>query len=401
MLRLFAPKVSLKIEELPDFLDSNSDNILGKINRRTEEFMNKNSRLIEHIYYVLGTISPYNINAEKIDEHDLAIIKIKTAEIETRVKELTKIIKEEPNHLLLLEQIKVFEDRFEGVSSDIKEPIKKIEIYFKDMIPVLITKLHELRNNLLEMKVTLDDKLIQNYYELYFKLDNLKEKVVISDESKKKKLQYSKDIVKHKTRLNELQSKKESMSYTESFKMSEKTYKDHKEVSDKIQVERKVVEELFNDIIPLFKAYNSKFYERVVDNYIQSPADALINDHELSIEKHIKKIDKMIREDKIKISKNNDKILKSLDKIKKTHLKTIRNKLETLASDLNRKKILLSKNKVMLDIIEVDYQIDNVLSKISKIESDIGFDEDVNYDNEIKILINDLGKFTGKRIIVT
>ena len=196
------------------------------------------------------------------------------------------------------------------------------------MVPVLIEKLHGMKKNLLQLKDVLDDEKLKEYYILHDSLLKLKEIHEATHTKSKTNKKLSSDVIKHKARLGELKAKKDTLTYTESFKMSEKTYKDYRDLINKIDIEKEIVDKEFKDIIPLLKVYNSKYFDRIIDNYIVSPSETLLDDKELRIDSVIKKIKKMISEDKIKITKNKNKIDSTLKNLKKTDLASIQNKLK-------------------------------------------------------------------------
>ncbi|PLW79833.1 hypothetical protein C0585_05825 [Candidatus Woesearchaeota archaeon] len=398
------PKVELRVNELADFLFSNSDRILYNINSKTKEHLELNKRFIDHIKYLRDTISPYNIDKNKIDELDFKMIQLKINEINNNVDELITLVEEDPNHLTILEKIEIFENRFDEVHDRLKEPLKKIEIYFKDMVPVLMDKLHGMKKNLLQLKDVLDDEKLKEYYILHNSLLKLKDIHEATHTKSKTNKKLSSDVIKHKVRLNELKAKKDTLTYTESFKMSEKTYKDYRDLMNKIGIEKEIVDKEFKDIIPLLKAYNSKYFDRIIDNYIVSPSETLLDDKDFRIDLVIKKIKKMITDDKIKITKNKNKIESSLKNLKKTDLTSMQKKLRKYEDDLKRKKMLLSKNKIILDIIELDYQIDHVLDKISNIESELtqGVEDfGIDFNELLEASVKNVSRFTNRRIKIS
>lgn len=397
--KIFAPTVNLKVEELADFLDSNSEKVFSNINKKVQKLTEKNHHLLNNINYLLDTMTHYNLKKEKMEEMEFKIISAKINDIHKQTRYLLDTIKDETHHIELRKQTEEFEKKYEKVSKEIIEPIKKIEPHFKDLISPFLTKLHELNSSVKEIQSILHKDTVNEYYELHLKLQELISSDPKHNESDIKKLKLA--IVKLSVRISSLNDKKHAITLTDSFKMSEKTYKDHRSISEDLNYEKEEVDKLFSNIIPLFKAYNSKFYERIIDNYINSPSDAIVNDKDLKIEAHIKKIKDMIKKDNIKITKNKEIINEGLQAITKTKLQLKKNKIEKLEKEKQRKKLLLSKNKIMLDVVELDYQIDHLSNKMNNLEREMKSYEpenQLNYQEELKSSIEKMYEFTGKKI---
>ncbi|MBR9675581.1 hypothetical protein GOV05_01080 [Candidatus Woesearchaeota archaeon] len=399
--KVFGKTTILGIDELNDFLDANSTKTLSKINDKVFLINQENTRVIEHIYHLLDTISPYNLRRDKHTDIELKAIESKISFLNQEMRLVINILSEEDHHVLLREQATGFVEKLKEFKEQNLGVISSVTKYFSDQVNVLLTKIDVLEKNMIEVNELLSQEIINDYYKLHSNIQLLSENKKKEKENSKETESRKADIIKIKNKLNEYKNKQNTLMMTESFKLSEKTYQDAKNISDEISKEKEDLETIFKDVLSLFKVYNSKYDDKYVKAYIDDPSAALISDYGLNITKKAEKMLSMIQKEKIKITKNKEEITQALKKISKKTLKDIKKRLDELTKQRQQKEMLLSKNKVMLDIIELDYQIDHLLKKIGDIEIQVASlidDSGIDYDKLLDESLKQIYGFTHKKV---
>lgn len=399
--KIFGRKIELEMDELADFLDSNSDKVFLEINSNLMKYNESNKRMIEEISQLLDIITHYNIKSDKLTQVEFYSIKNHLLILNKEVNRLINTISGDMDHQVLKQEVEKIEEMIKDFPTTHKKTLDEVSSHFEEHLMILLSKIEEIRKNYEMIKEIVEKPVIDKYFTLYRRLKK------IQDKSARKKIhiedikKYEKELSDLKTKITNLENKKKEIKHNEAYKISEKSYTEWQKIKDEIKNKKEKLSNSFSAVIPLLKVYNSKYLERIIIDYINSPIKGLLNDKDLRLTTHLNKIRKLILKKKIIIKKNEADVDNALKLLTKEFLKEKRKEIEELILKKQKKEKLMGKNKIMLELMDIDYQKDHLEKKKIIVEEEIKEldveQEEMSID-EIKKIIDDIYNYTGKVI---
>ncbi|MBL7055745.1 hypothetical protein ISS07_02425 [Candidatus Woesearchaeota archaeon] len=274
--------------------------------------------------------------------------------------------------------------------SPISENIRKVSNYIKDL------------QNLIDHSSLSGTKKIKSSYEEMQR--KIKQKSNFVQEEKEK----TKELIKGKEKLGklnkELTGKKESAEYSSYEKVMEEKEK-------KIEELRDVENSLINDLSPLGKAmkkYSRIAFgnEKIIENYLNSPMNALLKDELMEIVKILGNIEHSIKENKLDMDqKKNEKALSKIKDLDSIYFNSIREKYKKNEKNLEEIKEKLNNNKIKEEIDSLNEEISKANSDVHKKEESLNtVKNEINKINpdEMKIKIQEMfDKNFDEKIIIS
>lgn len=141
---------------------------------------------------------------------------------------------------------------------------------------------------------------------------------------------------------------------------------------------------LFSPLQKALKKYNNMCFIKKVNNYVERPVNALLNDRDFEILKFLKDIRSMIEEDKIGLKEDKKKkATESLDSLDENFLKEFVKEHALLKKKLDSIKEEIKANTVLKEIEELKREINASNSKIEDIRREMNKIKDVNIEDEL------------------
>ncbi len=251
------------------------------------------------------------------------------------------------------------------------------------------------------IKNNLDSEEIKIISNIKLASSRLNENLALERELKTKKSNLEKDISSLEEEISKLDLKleevKKSKDYSIHLNLKNEKEKIHKKI---ISIEDNINNQ-FIEIKKLLKKFNNTNRIKLIDDYIENPFQALIQDKDFAITKYVTEIKDLLEKDSIKI-KNKDKALKFLGSINHNLLYSSLEKHKNLILDHNRIKsrILSSpiteKESFLIDKIElINGNIKKHKEVLNAVEKNIN---KINTLEDKGIIENLLGKITDSAI---
>ncbi len=189
---------------------------------------------------------------------------------------------------------------------------------------------------------------------------------------------------------------------------SGKEYEIYERLSkDKAAVERKMkglehdVLEIFSQLSKIMRKYNKNKKVKLLDSYVESPFETLLQDLNLEITQHLKDVEKEINSDNLRLKeKAKEKMLKTLSILTPQYLTNVSSQYADLKSQFMGIKSRMFSSRLAEEEMRLSSRLDSINSNINLYESDIQqlkkIKDKIGIDEDKRVITNLLTKLTNK-----
>ena len=371
--RFFKPKIEEKevnIKKLKPYADELLKDKLENINKKIEEYYHNIEEAKSKIGKNLKILSEAELQNKNVPTRALQMME---GNRDAYIKKINKFFEDiELPDMGLYSTIKNFCINFDLRLSELnKSTFKGYEImkeFFYNQAVEVAMNIREINENIKNLKKVVDNDELSKIENLKRFVDNIdkynenKKKITEEIEEQKKKIENINEKIENvKKKFDEIKKSKE-------FEEYRRTDEEKELIIQKIKNEKDEITQLFAILERSLRKYKrGSLNEKIIEEYLEDPNEALIKDNDLEILKVLESLKRNIEENKVELKdKKKEKTLDAIKILKKEFIDEKRDKLE----QHTRTKIIfnerLRKNNINYLYQEEKYKIEHFIKKLEE-----------------------------------
>ena len=371
--RFFKPKIEEKevnIKKLKPYADELLKDKLENINKKIEEYYHNIEEAKSKIGKNLKILSEAELQNKNVPTRALQMME---GNRDAYIKKINKFFDEiELPNIEAYSSINDFCINFDLRLSELnKSTFKGYEImkeFFYNQAVEVAMNIREINENIKNLKKVVDNDELSKIENLKRFVDNIdkynenKKKITEEIEEQKKKIENINEKIENvKKKFDEIKKSKE-------FEEYRRTDEEKELIIQKIKNEKDEITQLFAILERSLRKYKrGSLNEKIIEEYLEDPNEALIKDNDLEILKVLESLKRNIEENKVELKdKKKEKTLDAIKILKKEFIDEKRDKLE----QHTRTKIIfnerLRKNNINYLYQEEKYKIEHFIKKLEE-----------------------------------
>ncbi len=399
-------KVILGLDEIDSYIAKNINAGSTSINKKIEQYYAKIGKEIEGIKASLNSLAIAEIKDKVPDKARVRVLGNRDAYVRALQGFLQSIhlpdVADQEIALNFCTNLNANLNSFSETTKKnfyITEQLLGVELnHVVQGLRVISSIISTLRNELENENAIIVKNLRQ-------RVSSLREKRSKDDEmdSKIKKLEQGlSPLINARTSIEEdIKNMKASKDYEILEKMAKEKSVYEKKMKD---VEKEVIE-MFSQLSKAIKKYNKMNKAILLDSYLESPFQALLQDNNLEILIHIRKIEQQLAAEELQMKgKTKEKMLKTALTLTPEYLNTLLSKYSELRSGFINLKSKIFSSRMAEEEMLYSSRLESVSSNIKLCDAEIShlkkIKEKLNIDDDTRIISNLLNKLTNKEFTI-
>ncbi len=204
---------------------------------------------------------------------------------------------------------------------------------------------------------------------------------------------------------NQVEEDVKKMKSSKEYEIYEKLSKDKAALERKIKGLEHDVLEIFSQLSKIIKKYNKNKKIKLLDSYVESPFEALLQDLSLEITQHLKDVEKEINSDEVQLKgKAKEKMLKIISILTPQYLTNVSSQYAELKSQFMGIKSRMFSSRLAEEEMRLSSRLDSINSNIKLYESDIQqlkkIKGKIDIDEDKRVITHLLAKLTNKEFTI-
>lgn len=399
-------KIQLKLGEIDSYILSNITIKSSSINKKIEQSYQKIAREIEAIRSNLNILATVEIKDNVPEKAKIRVLGNRDAYIHTLRNFLQTI------HVPDVIDQEIALNFCSNLNQDLTKFSESTKKNFYIVEQLLGIELDKVTKNLRIIISTINSLKEELEKEDVIVLKNLRQRITNLREKRARLTDIDAKIKDLESKMHPfLKAKSEIEESITNMKQGHEYEIYWKFTKEKLSTERKMKEleqdfqEVFSQISKAVKKYNKTKRIKILDNYLESPFEALTQDASLELLNHLKDIETQLNSDELQIKgKAKEKIARSLSLLSHQYLSNVLARLSELKSQYMSIKSKLFSSRLAEEEMHLSARLDSVISNLKLYESELlqtkKMKEKLNLEEDKRIISNLLTKLTNKELSI-